>query len=478
MSKFNSPSSGTKTTNLAGAPAYTQTSKLEVASILLTSFLKDQFYRTEKDTTARIVALVKSDPKFAARAAIFARKEFGMRSVTHLVAAVVASEVHGQPWVKNFLRGVIHRPDDVLEIIACYQSFGRKGVTNAMRKGLGSALASFSAYQLSKYRKDGAEISLIDAVNLLHPKANEQLTQLMKGTLPAADTWETGLSRAGQNADEAELDALKGAEWKRLIDEDKLGYFALLRNLRNILDHAADRVDVVVERLTDKARIEKSLVFPFRYMTALDVVKEHTAPEAKKLIRALSKAVDIACANVPKFEGRTLIALDESGSMASTQSMGKKTCAQIGGLFAATMVKAWGDAADLYTFDTVARMRQANADDSTLSLAEGLTFNGGGTDFDCIFTRLKNKYDRIIIISDMQSWVSGRTPASVFADYKRRTGANPRVFTFDLHGYGSMQFPEANVYALAGFSDKVFETMGMLDQDRNALVARIEQIEL
>jgi len=52
------------------------------------------------------------------------------------------------------------------------------------------------------------------------------------------------------------------------------------------------------------------------------------------------------------------------------------------------------------------------------------------------------------------------------------------VFCWDLQGYGTMEFPEQQVYSLAGFSEKVFDVMGMLEEDRQALVHRIEAVIL
>lgn len=37
-----------------------------------------------------------------------------------------------------------------------------------------------------------------------------------------------------------------------------------------------------------------------------------------------------------------------------------------------------------------------------------------------------------------------------------------------------MQFPEQNVFAIAGFSESVFEIMAMLEQDKKALIKAIE----
>jgi hypothetical protein len=41
-----------------------------------------------------------------------------------------------------------------------------------------------------------------------------------------------------------------------------------------------------------------------------------------------------------------------------------------------------------------------------------------------------------------------------------------------------MQFPENNVFALAGFSDKVFDVMEMMEMDKKALFNEIKAIQL
>jgi hypothetical protein len=112
------------------------------------------------------------------------------------------------------------------------------------------------------------------------------------------------------------------------------------------------------------------------------------------------------------------------------------------------------------------------------SLASSFNFPGGSTNFPAIFQKANKKYDRVIILSDMQGWVGYYTPKAEFDRYKQRFGANPKVYSFDLAGLGTLQFPEKNVYALAGFSEKSFDIMALLDEDPKALVNRIKQVEV
>ena len=83
----------------------------------------------------------------------------------------------------------------------------------------------------------------------------------------------------------------------------------------------------------------------------------------------------------------------------------------------------------------------------------------------------------------MQGWMTGGnrvggSPTKAFAQYRERTGADPRVYSFDLQGYGTLMFPERNVYVLAGFSEKVFDVMALLERDREALVHEIKEVKL
>jgi uncharacterized protein with von Willebrand factor type A (vWA) domain len=172
---------------------------------------------------------------------------------------------------------------------------------------------------------------------------------------------------------------------------------------------------------------------------------------------------------VPKFEGNTLVALDSSGSMAGRPQT-------IGSMFAATLVKATG--ADLMLFSDDARYISLNRRDTTLTAANSIPFISGGTNFNAIFQRANRAYDRIVILSDMQGWIGGGAPVQPFAEYQRRYSVQSRVYSFDLKGYGTMQFPQERVYCLAGWSDRVFEIMQKLDRDPQALVREVESVQL
>jgi hypothetical protein len=472
MARFNEKTTGTKTVNLAGGEAYSQTPELDLVSILLTSFANDQFYEKAETKFDRITELLKKvNPLFAAKAAIYARTEFGMRSISHVLASEIAKHISKEKWAKEFYKAIVYRPDDMSEILAYHKKNGK--ISNAMKKGFAMAFNKFDAYQLAKYRCENKSIKLIDIVNLVHPKGNdknkEALKLLVKGELKSTDTWQSKLTNAGQKAKNTEQKAeFKKQVWIDFVNNPKLEYFALLRNLRNILEQAPEAIEKACIELTNENRIKKSMVLPFRYFTAIKELEQFTD---RNIIIALSKAAEIALNNVPELPGKTLIAVDVSGSMHGRPE-------EIARMFGAVLYKSMDSI--LLTFDNNSRFITLNPTDSLLTLTKSIKFTGGGTNFSSIFDSLTQKFDRIIILSDMQAWMQGfyysSNPKESFKRYKERTGTNSFIYSFDLAGHGTMQFPEQNVFCLAGFSEKIFDIMKLLESDRKALINKINEV--
>lgn len=476
MARFNTAVHPLRTVNLAGGPAYVQSPELALVSLLLGSFAKNDYYRSADQTLEALVQLLsRVDSKFAAKAALYARNEFGMRTVTHVIGAeLVYANRHQHQWsVASFLKKLFRRPDDAMEVWAYYTTkYGKRPIPNSLKRGTSEALAEYSAYQIGKYKGEGREWNLRDLVNLTHPKRTEAINALMTTGI-SSDTWETGLTAAGQEGEtEEEKTELKGNVWRQLLEGNRLGYFALLKNLRNIVKQAPDCLGLVCEKLIDRTAIQKSLVLPFRFMKAFEAVEAMEREESRALMIALSTAVDISLKNCPVFEGKTCIALDESASMGGDPI-------KIGSLFAAVLYKT-NPNSRIISFSSAARYRPINPMDTTISIAKQLEKDmvAQGTDFDSIFRVLDVAYDRIIILSDMQAWMQPSTPAGKLSLYSQAIGKKPKVYSWDLKGYGSMQFPEKSVYALAGWSEKVFDLMAALELGEDTLLKRIHQVEI
>jgi len=485
MSRFNTTNKVmNKTENLAGGEAFFSTPQLQLISMLLCSFVDDKYYRSAKETLEQLQILSEriDDKKFLAKAAIYARKVFGMRSITHALAGEVVKNARGNEWVKHFLSQVVNRPDDIIEIFSYYahqylptKEGKYRNIPKVLRKGLAKAFDNFDGYQLAKYRSAKKEFSLVDIVNLVHPKATpknkEALKSLVENKLRNTDTWEAKLTKAGQNTTEEEKQLNKKQAWKDLIDNNKLGLFALLRNLRNIIEQYPEGTEEAINLLLDEEKIKKSLILPFRFMTAYQQFEESDNHLARKVLQAIAEVIDISAENTPKFDGKTLVVVDGSGSMSGRPI-------EIASLFASMFYKH--NDADIILFSDDAKYLNFNMEDSIVTIAKNIKgkCRMGGTDFNKPFELANREYDRIIILSDMQGWVGYNSPVNAFNNYRVRTNCNPKIFSFDLAGYGTLEFPQKDIYCLSGFSEKVFDVIKLLEKDKEALVKEINKIEI
>ena len=74
-----------------------------------------------------------------------------------------------------------------------------------------------------------------------------------------------------------------------LIDSKKVGYMALLRNLRNILNANPSNVNKVLEYIENPEAVKKSKQLPFRYLSAY---KELKNTGGSRVFDALENAVE------------------------------------------------------------------------------------------------------------------------------------------------------------------------------------------
>ena len=357
MSKFNEKKAGAPMKeNFMGEDAYVLSDKEALTSMVMTTFLTDAYYVSENQLTQNIVELAqKCGYEFTAKLALYARTKGNLRSVSHLLAALVCKDESHPAWLKSFYEHIVLRPDDISEILSCYAKMNAtdgkiRKVPNAMKKGFGTVLSNLSPYQIDKYKMKGKSLSLVDIVNLLHPtptnKNREAYRRLMHGeSLDGtydSKILEKEMSATGQNAsNEQELVLAKHDAIKAVLDKG-MPIMNLLRNLRNIMIYAPDLVDEAIKQLTNHDKVVNSKLLPFRFMSAYDAIDkldvvdyavEKSDTEIKfesdipsmdenrlielksKLFKALEDAMSIACENVPELEGNCAILIDHSGSV-------------------------------------------------------------------------------------------------------------------------------------------------------------------
>lgn len=488
MSKYNKTKTPVQPTvvNAMGEKAFQLEDKEILVSTVMTTFLQGAYYESEKKETQKIRTLAaKSDPLFVAKLALYARKEGNLRSVTHLLAAIVADKARGEEWTKRFFNKIVVRPDDMTEILGAYQHLNKlpklRKVANSIKKGFKEALERLDPYQIDKYKMQRKEITMVDLVNLFHPvptqKNAEAYRRLMAGEsladLYSSTTFEKTMSKAGQMAqNEGEKDDLKADAIREVLKNPKgAPYMALLRNLRNILLYAPDSVEEVCRQLTIKEKVLKSKQLPFRFASAYAEVenmrfsKSMTESEGvisfekdvqgrnyknsaefetkkRKVLEALDKALKYSVMNIPKLEGNCAILIDHSGSVrgdaggsSKVSAFSKTTSAMIGNLFGTMMafrqdnvfIGLFGDRLIPVPIKRDMGLLEFNKMSFDTGARCGTSTEQGMYDFLREAIANHTKIDNLIVFSDCQLGEDG-TSAWYGTSYKERDGTFVNLF--------------------------------------------------
>nr|DAT84678.1 MAG TPA: TROVE domain [Caudoviricetes sp.] len=471
MSKFNESTKQNLRT-YEGGKGYKKDPAQDWLNFLFSSYMEDGFYESSQQQMSRFIDLTNQvgnayGPEFVAKAAKFARNELGMRSVTHIVGAMVNSQkFEGK---RKAIRDMFYRPDDVAETFAVIDKFGQKR-SHAMVNGARDYLSGLDEYQIGKYKLNNKNYNMFDLINITHANS-AAIDKYKRGTLENPDTWEVAISTASPEE--------KSNEWIRLVEEGKLGYLALIRNLRNIISAVNDFDDYIfganwihkylVPQLTNNQKILKSKVFPYQIYCAYKNMGTTNA----EVVEALDKAFSISCCNVPPIEGKSAVLLDVSGSMEDTISFKSNiTIKEVGACYAAVLYIAQD--ADFVKFGNNAFRKEFSKFDTVFTIIEKMCDNencGYGTDIVPAMEQLRGThYDRIFIISDMQvmtnCYYTRGNPEQAYRKYC--DGAE--IYSFDLGNYSTQCFPVNDKFHYSTtLNDKVFEFIPFLENG-NTLV--------
>ncbi|HXJ63046.1 MAG TPA: VWA domain-containing protein [Actinomycetota bacterium] len=390
-----------------GAPAAQISPEMALRRSVCACLLwEDTFYESGQDVAARITELAgQVAPTVLAQLAIDARSHLNLRHVPLLLCAVLARTGSGTRIVSDTISQTIQRADELSEFLAVYARANgvepkalKKKLSAQVKKGLAAAFAKFDRYALAKYFSPSGEagqpIKGRDVMFLVHPKPRdaEQAAlwkQLVAGEVKSADTWEVGLS-AGP-AEGVSKEQHKRAVFEGQLRDGKLGYLALLRNLRNMTEAGVDPSLVSSAIL---ARKGARRVLPFRYVAA--------ARAAPAMVPFLDPAMRAAVAELPALPGRTVVLVDVSGSM--NQKISAKSDLSRIDAAAALAVMIHGDVR-IYTFSN--RVAEVSRPAGGLSGIQQILLSQPhqGTELGAAVQTLNSgvEMDRLIVITDEQS---------------------------------------------------------------------------
>ena len=513
------------TKNLQGYEAYSLDDKLKLLSILNTSKVEEQYYRSAGESLNYLKGIInniaKEDPYFVAQAIVYSRcKGEGMRTINHVAAVLLAPYIKGLPWAKRFYSlwnkkeqkgGIVFRADDISEILKIFKILNPVLASNPMKKGFASAIENLDSYSLLKYKKD-----LIDVINIVHPSSQKSkavvkvgdnefktIDAIMQGLSVSADTWEVAQSEAGQIVAQAVkegkisqeeskqiLQEAKADNWQGLLESNKLGILAALRNLRNIITsnvlNNTTTLDILCNLLKDPKKILEGKIMPYQLDLA-DAILEATFINPNNAIRrirmSLNEGYSLALPNLKEIlSGNNLVIIDMSGSMNITigdsnkSIQYKSSCLEKASLIGMTIAKATN--ADVIRFGGYAEYVNYDPNAPIFNLSRSHLKEMGCTNLAYAWRLAEEsgrKYDRVFILSDNEC--NRGSNATAYKKYVEHIG-NPYVYSIDLASYGTTSLAGDKVRYYYGYGYSMFDDITKSEFNPNYHIDKVLKITI
>lgn len=489
-----------------GAPGYVREARSELWLLAVSNMVSEHtFYEAAADRDSRFTSLVHQtavqDPQWFTGFVRWLRNDVHMRSAA-LVAGLegararVEAGEHGHS--RQMVDAALARADEPGEALAYWTSRYGRTVPKPVKRGIADAVQRlYTERSMLKYDTPAHAFRFSDVLNLVHPApaANKpwqgplfahaherrqrrkdtpdpallpvlarntafgEMVQADPGLLLDPDelrraglTWEAALSLAGDRVDKARL-------WEAMIPS--MGYMALLRNLRGF-DQAGvgDAVAAkVAARLADPDEVARSRQLPMRFLAA------YRSVTSLRWGQALETALTHSLAQVPALPGRTLVLVDESGSMGMRLSeRSDLTCADAAQVFGAALALR-AQHADLVQFDGYNEVVPVGRGDALLRVTERFWGPRGGTRTAEAVRAHFRGHDRVVIVTDEQAHggYGGGDPTEAVP------GQVP-VYTWNLAGYRHGHAPSGggNRHTFGGLSDAAFTMVPLIEAGLDA----------
>jgi hypothetical protein len=507
---------------------------LTVATSLLTP--QDSFYEKHDEKVKKlddaIEEVLQIDPLFILQTAAYARNELYLRSVPMYLVSKYANSNANLPDTRKYLDMIVQRPDEITELIALSQMGIEKGTrqkhSQFILKGIRNAFESFDAGILAKYNGRYSMVKLKDAMALVHPRPPAGMEEAYEGILSGElkrdnDQWWIKKMHKGTVNSEAESpEEMTVDDWN--ISFNKMGYLGVLQNLTKLIDGGVDP-DAIYKRLANEQAVLKAKVFPFRFITAAQAIRQVRYHGNSKIVypnsmystvlNGIYAGLEASGNVVPKMPGTTLVLVDVSGSMTGNylktnknkkytgSTIGDITCSQAATLMAAIYAKNNLKNTSIVLFAEDFQQIDVDENRGILQMANDLAavnnpvvepgkpwYYGscplGGATYThkpiehIVKERLK--FDRILLFSDMQCYsYHGLSHSALHAatlEYQQKVNPDVKLYSVDLAGYAQAVYPDnmKNTVFLGGWSEQTLKFIELYESDATTMIDHIKTI--
>ncbi|HYD12353.1 MAG TPA: VWA domain-containing protein [Allosphingosinicella sp.] len=496
--------------NRAFSPAYGYGPEHRLAQLAATGTLQDSFYgQAESQLEDVLNAAQACDPRFVAKAALYARARGAMKDMPALLTAWLTV---ADPDLAVPVFGKVIDNGRMLRSFVQIMRSGAVGRTSlgTRPKRLVQLWLEQASVRALMQAATGSDPSLADIVRMVHPKpAGEGRRAFyawligkpydvaaLPAEIAAFEAWKRnprGMALPPVPFEWLTAFPLRPAQWAELAD--RMGWQALRMNLNTLARNGAFGVEGVAEavaaRLADREAIGKVRPMPWQLMVALGQVGNGVP---LKVQAALEEALELSLRGVPKVPGRVVVCPDVSGSMASPVTGYRKgassrvRCVDVAALVAAAVLRRNPGAEVIPFEERVVKLALDPRARVAVNAQRLAAVGGGGTNVSAPLAALnarKAAVDLVVIVSDNQSWVDANRHGATqtmreWEQLKARAPA-AKLVCIDLQPYGTTQAKSRrDILNVGGFSDAVFDTVARFasGQDARDWLAEVNEMEV
>jgi hypothetical protein len=435
-----------------------------------------------------------SDPDLLARLAIHFGEESNFRDLAFLLTAELAAFSGSDQKTAQLVGRIVRQPMDVPLWLEYYSRATKPGrrPARAVRKSLGLLLNRLDEFQYSRCNRN-SQLALRDALRLLRPRAIDRTRKtlfygILRDQLPSRSSWEQEWHALYQkNYESAEQrHVILRDKWKEGISSFRIGYAALLDNLRPMLCAGVSGkvLKLAADYLGNAAAVARSKTNPLRILEVYRALGRMEQGGAGMLAEALEQAVLHSAWARSGFgsKGLSVIAMDVSNSMRSpVDGFSGVQRFDVAPLLA-MLWKSRGNQLlggiignNWRPLELAAKGILMAVDEFRVHEGEaGYAINSWLVLQDLM--RRQQPVDRVLIFTDNKLWdnrsfnqPAGTDLGSIWRQYRKQYAPNAKLYLFDLAGYGSrsLECLEDGVFLIGGWKERMIDILEAVESGTN-----------
>jgi len=435
-----------------------------------------------------------TDMELVVKLAIHFGEGSNFRDLAFLLTAELAVFAGNDEKTAQLVARIVRQPTDLPLWLAHYARATKPGQrpARATRKSLGLLLNRLDEFQYSRCHRV-TQLAMRDALRLVRPKAADATRKtlfsgILRDQIPVRSTWEqewNALYQQHYESPEQRQVALRD-KWKEGISSFRIGYAALLGNLRPMLCAGVSGkvLKLAADYLGNAAAAGRSGTNPLRMLEVYRGLRRMEQGGAGMLAEALEQAVLNSSWARSGFgsTGVSVIAMDVSNSM-------RRPVDGLSGVqrfdVAPLLAMLWKSRGDQLMTGIIGnnwRPLELPAKPVLLTVDEFRTHEGeAGYAINAWMVlqdllRRQQAVDRVMIFTDYRLWdnrsfnqPAGTDLGRIWRQYRNQCAPNARLYLFDLAGYGSrsLECLEDGVFLVAGWKDRMIDILEAIETGTN-----------